>query len=123
MPLDESGTTYRSLILQAYPDLEIEHLHHAGNSSGVVDGSAAVLLGQHTDRSVFDVSDAEREAILEQAWESRSGFKFTGSFKDVRTNPAANEIVAEFVRRKIRQTVKDPEVAGGNSGPTSSASS
>ena len=36
--------TYRSLILQAYPDLEIEHVHHAGNSSGVVDGSAAVLL-------------------------------------------------------------------------------
>jgi acetyl-CoA C-acetyltransferase len=44
MPLDESGTTYRSLILQAYPDLEIEHVHHAGNSSGVVDGAAAVLL-------------------------------------------------------------------------------
>ena len=36
--------TYRSLILQAYPGLEIEHVHHAGNSSGVVDGSAAVLL-------------------------------------------------------------------------------
>ena len=44
MPLDESGTTYRSLILQAYPDLEIEHVHHAGNSSGVVDGAAALLL-------------------------------------------------------------------------------
>ena len=44
MPLDESGTTYRSLILQAYPGLEIEHVHHAGNSSGVVDGAAALLL-------------------------------------------------------------------------------
>ena len=44
MPLDESGTTYRSLILQAYPDLKIEHVHHAGNSSGVVDGAAALLL-------------------------------------------------------------------------------
>ena len=73
--------------------------------------TAAVLLGQRTDRSVFDVSDAEREEILEQAWESRSGFRFTGSFKDVRTNEAANEVVAEFVRRKIRATVKDPEVA------------
>jgi cation diffusion facilitator CzcD-associated flavoprotein CzcO len=73
--------------------------------------SAAVLLGQRTDRSVFDVTDEEREEILEQAWESRSGFKFTGSFKDVRTSEAANEVVAEFVRRKIRQTVKDPEVA------------
>lgn len=43
-PLDDKGTTYRSLILQAYPDLEINHVHHAGNSSGVVDGAAAVLL-------------------------------------------------------------------------------
>ena len=36
--------TYRGLILQEYPDLEIDFMHHAGNSSGVVDGSAAVLL-------------------------------------------------------------------------------
>jgi acetyl-CoA C-acetyltransferase len=44
MPLDDRGTTYRSLILQAYPDLEINHVHHAGNSSGVVDGAAALLI-------------------------------------------------------------------------------
>jgi acetyl-CoA C-acetyltransferase len=43
-PLDEQGTTYRKMILQKYPDLEIKHIHHAGNSSGVVDGSAAILL-------------------------------------------------------------------------------
>jgi len=43
-PLDDKGTTYRSLILQVYPDLDINFVHHAGNSSGVVDGSAAILL-------------------------------------------------------------------------------
>jgi acetyl-CoA C-acetyltransferase len=42
--LDEQGTTYRSLILAKYPDLDIQHVHHAGNSSGVVDGSGALLL-------------------------------------------------------------------------------
>jgi acetyl-CoA C-acetyltransferase len=31
------------LINQNYPDLEITHVHHAGNSSGVVDRAAAVL--------------------------------------------------------------------------------
>ncbi|MEL6784777.1 MAG: acetyl-CoA C-acyltransferase, partial [Pseudomonadota bacterium] len=32
--------------VQRYPELEaIKHVHHAGNSSGIVDGSAAVLLG------------------------------------------------------------------------------
>ena len=43
-PLDDKGTTYRGLILQKYPDLNIDFMHHAGNSSGVVDGSAAIML-------------------------------------------------------------------------------
>lgn len=42
--LDASGTTYRSLIQRQYPGLQIQHVHHAGNSSGVVDGAAAVLI-------------------------------------------------------------------------------
>lgn len=43
-PLDEAGTTFRSLMLKVYPELKIDHVHHAGNSSGVVDGAAALLL-------------------------------------------------------------------------------
>jgi acetyl-CoA C-acetyltransferase len=44
LALDERGTTFRGLVRQKYPDLEIEFVHHAGNSSGVVDGAAALLL-------------------------------------------------------------------------------
>jgi acetyl-CoA C-acetyltransferase len=44
VPLDEQGTTLRSMVLARYPGLEITHVHHAGNSSGVVDGAAAILL-------------------------------------------------------------------------------
>ncbi|PLW82625.1 acetyl-CoA C-acyltransferase [Kineobactrum sediminis] len=47
-PLTESGVTYRSLVNTVYPDLEINHVHHAGNSSGVVDGAAAILLTSPT---------------------------------------------------------------------------
>ena len=43
-PLDDKGTTFGGLIRQVHPDLKIEHIHHAGNSSGVVDGAAAILL-------------------------------------------------------------------------------
>jgi acetyl-CoA C-acetyltransferase len=43
-PLNEAGTTNIGLMRQKYPDLAINHVHHAGNSSGVVDGAAAVLL-------------------------------------------------------------------------------
>ena len=42
--IDTKGTTLAGLIRQVYPDLKIEHIHHAGNSSGVVDGAGAVLL-------------------------------------------------------------------------------
>ena len=43
-PFDSKGTTLGGLIRQVYPDLKIKHVHHAGNSSGVVDGAAALLL-------------------------------------------------------------------------------
>jgi acetyl-CoA C-acetyltransferase len=43
-PLDEHGLTHRQLIERTYPGLAINHVHHAGNSSGVVDGAAAVIL-------------------------------------------------------------------------------
>jgi acetyl-CoA C-acetyltransferase len=43
-PADAEGHTFRELINLVYPDVKIEHVHHAGNSSGVVDGAAALLL-------------------------------------------------------------------------------
>ncbi len=37
---------FDAVALMKYPHLEaINHIHHAGNSSGIVDGSAAVLVG------------------------------------------------------------------------------
>ncbi len=48
MPYNEAGATFRKQINRRYPDLAIEHMHHAGNSSGVVDGAAAVLLASRS---------------------------------------------------------------------------
>ena len=37
---------YNSVAIQRYPEVErINHVHHAGNSSGIVDGASAVLVG------------------------------------------------------------------------------
>ena len=37
---------FDKVAMLKYPELErIEHIHHAGNSSGIVDGAAAVLIG------------------------------------------------------------------------------
>ena len=43
-PLNDDGLTYGDLVRKVYPDIEMNHVHHAGNSSGVVDGAAAILL-------------------------------------------------------------------------------
>ena len=39
-----NGVTFAKQIQRRYPNLEWEGVHHAGNSSGVVDGAAAVLI-------------------------------------------------------------------------------
>jgi len=45
-PMGPNGETVDQLALKRYPDTKrIEHVHTAGNSSGIVDGAAVVLLG------------------------------------------------------------------------------
>jgi len=51
-PIDATGETFDQLVKRAYPDLAIRHVHHAGNSSGVVDGAAGLVLasGEYAER-------------------------------------------------------------------------
>lgn len=53
------GTTMRQMIERRYPDLAWEPVHHAGTSSGVVDGSAALLM-------------ASDVGLAENAWKPRA---------------------------------------------------
>jgi acetyl-CoA C-acetyltransferase len=40
---------FDAVALQRYPQVErIHHVHHAGNSSGIVDGAAAILIGSES---------------------------------------------------------------------------
>jgi acetyl-CoA C-acetyltransferase len=41
---EQTELTMAQLMDQKYPGVELQHVHHAGNSSGVVDGAGAVLL-------------------------------------------------------------------------------
>ena len=44
--IGEGMPGFDKIALMKYPHLErIEHIHHAGNSSGIVDGAAAILIG------------------------------------------------------------------------------
>jgi cation diffusion facilitator CzcD-associated flavoprotein CzcO len=73
--------------------------------------SFGAFIHDFDPRSAFDVDDAEREAIYEQLYRE-PGFGFwLGNFHDIMTDEKANATIAEFVRRKIRERVRDPELA------------
>ncbi len=63
------------------------------------------------DRSVFDLSPAEREAVFEKAWQ-KGGLEFRANFRDITTSLEANTKAADFIKAKIRSIVKDPVTAG-----------
>ncbi|HWP66200.1 MAG TPA: NAD(P)/FAD-dependent oxidoreductase [Candidatus Limnocylindria bacterium] len=63
-----------------------------------------------TERSALEVSDEERLAEYEERWR-RGGLPFLGAFSDMIFDRRANETAAEFIRGKIREIVRDPEVA------------
>jgi cation diffusion facilitator CzcD-associated flavoprotein CzcO len=62
------------------------------------------------NRSVFDVTAEQRQALYEAAWK-KGGLQFRANFNDVLLNKAANDTAADFIKNKIRQIVKDPATA------------
>jgi len=44
LPFFDSGLTFREMVAKKWSHLDIQHVHHAGSSSGVVDGAGALVL-------------------------------------------------------------------------------
>ena len=63
-----------------------------------------------SERKVFDINDKERQKIYEAAWE-KGGLQFRAAFQDLLLDKAANDTAAEFLKKKIREIVKDPQTA------------
>jgi cation diffusion facilitator CzcD-associated flavoprotein CzcO len=61
-------------------------------------------------RPAADFSPAERLELIEAAWK-RGGHGMSSIFSDQAVNKETNDLIAEFVRNKIRSIVKDPVVA------------
>ncbi len=83
---------------------------HVDEIHGIMNSNTNAHPFYIKDRSVFDVSDEEREQILEAAWK-RGGLSFRAEFRDTLLDARANQIVADFIRRKIRDIVRDPSTA------------
>jgi len=63
------------------------------------------------ERTAAEATPEEREAFYEELWE-RGSFKFfLDLYTDIAMSEEANASLSDFVRKKIREIVKDPEVA------------
>ena len=58
----------------------------------------------------MSLTPSQCDEFLETGWKE-GGWSFTSTFNDTLVNPKANDIVSGFARRKIRETVIDPEIA------------
>ncbi len=64
----------------------------------------------YSDRMALETPANERDREYETRWQ-RGGLSFLGAFMDIMVNEDANRTAADFVRGKIRETVRDPAVA------------
>jgi acetyl-CoA C-acetyltransferase len=115
--------------IQAHPEVEaIDHVHHAGNSSGIVDGAAAVLLGSKRAgrkagltprakiRAYTNIGSDPALHLTGPVDVTEKLFKKTGmSFADIDLIEI-NEAFAAVVLRYIQAFDLDPEKVNVNGG-------
>lgn len=63
-----------------------------------------------SERCALQTPASEREAVYESAWQA-GGLRFRATFRDLLVDKTANDTAAEFIRKKIREIVKDPATA------------
>jgi cyclohexanone monooxygenase len=62
-------------------------------------------------KSALEATEAERRRAYEAKWAEGGSISFLYSYNDLLLHQQSNETAAEFVRQKIRATVKDPRTA------------
>lgn len=92
------------------PEYTAEVKRHYPGLREVARNSPAGGLRPASTRAFFSVRPEERQSLLEDAWQ-RGGLAMLGTFSDLMFNEEANEQVAEFIRGKIGEVVKDPATA------------
>jgi cyclohexanone monooxygenase len=68
------------------------------------------IVQELPDRGALDDGDNERRAKYEARW-ARGGLTFMGVYNNLALDKAANDTAASFVRGKIAEIVKDPNIA------------
>jgi cation diffusion facilitator CzcD-associated flavoprotein CzcO len=96
--------------VQLEPDYVAEVKRHYTGIREAARNSAVGGTRPQSTRGFFTCTPAQRRTLLEDAWKN-GGLAMLGTFSDLLVNEEANEEVAEFVRSKINEVVKDPLTA------------
>ena len=84
------------------------------DADGVVQRTRESFFGQELyfiPKSVLEVTPEEREREFDRMWDA-GGFAFwLANYQDMLFSQEANDLCADYLKRKIRATVKDPVVA------------
>jgi acetyl-CoA C-acetyltransferase len=128
MPIDATGETFDDLVRRTYPEIVINHVHHAGNSSGVVDGSAALLLAspEYAKKqgwkprarivAMANVAGSPELMLNEPVPAARKVLKKAGMTLDDIDLIEVNEAFAVVAWKFIRDLELDPEKVNVNGG-------
>jgi cation diffusion facilitator CzcD-associated flavoprotein CzcO len=85
-----------------------------GDYDGIVERIKSSFFGFEYDfipKSILETTEEEREREFDRMWDA-GGFAFwLANYQDMFFDQSANELCAEYLRRKIRKTVKDPAIA------------
>ena len=94
------------------PELEQRHKsEYPARRKAAFDTPFGIAGYPPPEKSALEVSDKERLRTYEQKWGEGGQISFLYSFNDLLINKASNDTAAEFIRQKIRKSVKDPVVA------------
>ncbi len=94
------------LAAERQREWKAEYAQHRARARATRSG----ILYEYSQRGAFEVSEDERRREFEARW-ARGGANFTHAFSDIFVDKAANDLAAEFVRERIRETVRDPTTA------------
>jgi len=86
----------------------------AVNSRQAWNVSALSFFGQEhyfIPKSALEVSADEREREFEKKWDAGGFAYWLSNYQDMFFDPKANDLCADYIKRKIRSTVKDPRTA------------
>ena len=98
---DSIDQNYVARVKSAYPEFRNANRQQTGAFGSNI---------RRGETSALESTDEERWAEFERRWDE-GGFAFLSSYNDFLLHKDANDLVAEFVRQKIRSIVKDSATA------------